>query len=138
MKTRSSKATSFVSVFSAFMLIVLLGVGNNLHAQTLVSTQTTSTTQAALKYLGTQEDAMYFHVQFRNDAGSKFRLAIYDAQGEELYNVVFNDKAFDKKFQLPKAFKDKIVFTISEPGGKQLHLFEVNTKVAEEVSVRRL
>ncbi|HYE55284.1 MAG TPA: hypothetical protein VD996_10585 [Chitinophagaceae bacterium] len=139
MKTRSSKATrTIVRLFSAFTLVVLLSLANSTYAQTMVSAQAPATAQAALKYLGAHEDGMLFHLQFRNEAGAKFRVSIHDAQGEELFNGVFSDKNFDKKFQLPKVTKDKIAFTITELNGKQLHLFEVNTRFVEEVLVRRL
>jgi hypothetical protein len=137
MKARSKATKPAMSIFSLVLTLSLL-VANISQGQTLTGGEPQASNTPTLRYLGTVDDEMLFQLQFYNAPGNKFRVFILDAEGDELYGGSFSDKNFDKKFQLPKSYKDKIVFRISEATGKQLHQFEVNTKMVEEVQVRRV
>src|ERR1700748_3430480 len=65
-----------------------------------------------VKYLGTYEDAVLFNVTVDNPTGTKFSVQILDEEGTQLFNEIYTDKKFDKRFKLPKSEKHKLTFVI--------------------------
>ncbi len=71
-----------------------------------------ATTQAAtvnpgdkiteVKYAGTSEDAVFFNVSVDNPTGSKFSVIVLDEEGTQIFEEIYTDKKFAKKFKLPK------------------------------------
>jgi hypothetical protein len=95
--------------------------------------------RAVVKYLGTAPDAILFRVSVDNPTGSKFSIIILDENGNEMFQEVYSDKNFEKRFRLPKSDEQKLTFVIrdyKEPDIKQA--FSINTHFVEDVDVTKL
>ena len=93
----------------------------------------------AVKYLGTSADAVLFNVSVDNPAGTKFIVTLLDEDNTPLFQEVYTDKKFDKRFKLPKSEKNKLTFVIRNFKDADVkESFEINTQYVEDVVVTRL
>ena len=96
---------------------------------------------AEVKYIGTVEGEFFFDVAYNNVAGSRFSLAIIDEFGNQIFQSVFSDKKFDKKFKLadPENY-GKLVFVIRNFADNSIQRFEVNTasRLVEDIEVKEV
>ena len=92
-----------------------------------------------VKYVGTSDDAVVFNVSVDNPTGGKFSVIVLDEQGDKLFEEIYTDKKFDKRFKLPKAEKNKLTFVIRNFKTADIkQSFEINTKYTEDVVVTKL
>ena len=92
-----------------------------------------------VKYIGTSEDAVLFNVSVDNPTGSKFNVIVLDEEGNQIFNEIYTEKKFDKKFKLPKSEKNKLTFVIRNFKTADVkQTFEINTKFVEDVIVTKL
>jgi hypothetical protein len=95
--------------------------------------------RAEIKYLGTVDDAVIFDVVFDNPNGGKFSVTVLDETGNQLFQEVYSDKKFDKKFKLPKSDRNKLTFVIRNYKDTDMkQSFEINTHYTEDVVVTKL
>lgn len=126
------------------VVMAVLLTGFSATAQTVNLTDSASTTKAAVvKHIGTEGNNQYFQVLMDNDKGDKFSLAIKDEDGNTLFQEVYNDKKFDKKFQLQKEDvndTEKLVFIIRtlKDGISQSFEISKNVRTVEYVTVNKL
>jgi len=96
---------------------------------------------AEIKYIGANDGEFFFNVLYNNAAGTRFSLAIQDEYGNQLYQGVYSDKKFDKKFKLadPESY-GKLVFVIRNFGDNSIQRFEVNSdsRLIEDVQVKEV
>jgi hypothetical protein len=96
---------------------------------------------AEVKYIGNSDGEFFFNVLYNNAAGSRFSVAILDEFGNQLYQSVYSEKKFDKKFKLadPESF-GKLVFVIRNFSDNSVQRFEVNSdsRVVEDVEVKEV
>ncbi|MFI5152676.1 MAG: hypothetical protein ACHQET_05035 [Chitinophagales bacterium] len=94
---------------------------------------------AEVKYLGVSDDAVLFKVSFDNPSNNKFVISVVDEDGNQLFQGVYTDKKFDKRFILPKSDKQKLTFIIRNAKDVELNqTFEISTHFVEDVVVTRL
>jgi hypothetical protein len=120
---------------------LLLIVVNMAAAQTkTVALREPIANSAVVTHIGNLEGSVLFKVQYDNLSGEKFALTIKDLNGEVLYQEVYTDKKFDKKFQLPKENAGKLQFIIKSVRTNQAQTFEVNTnsRLVEEMIVKKV
>ena len=94
-----------------------------------------------VKYLGTQEDMVTFHISYKNPSGEKFSIIVKDQDGSQLYQVVHNEKDFDKQFRLPSAEKNRVTFIIrnfKDADITRSFAINVNSRMVEDVAVKKL
>jgi hypothetical protein len=92
-----------------------------------------------VKYIGTSEDAVIFNVSVDNPTGGKFSVIVMDEEGNQIFQEIYIDKKFDKRFKLPKAEKNKLTFVIRNFKTADVkQTFEINTKYVEDVVVTKL
>src|SRR5580658_2546116 len=104
---------------------------------TVATTQAQTTTSAStennttVKYLGTQDDMILFNVSVANPQGNKFSVIVSDNDGNQLFQEVYNDKKFDKRFRLPKTETGKLTFVVRnfKDASDDIHSFEVSDRV---------
>ena len=112
---------------------------------TVATTQAQSSTNAStdknttVKYLGTQDDVILFNVSVDNPNGSKFSVIVTDNEGNQLFQEVYNEKKFDKRFKLPKSETGKLSFVVRnfKDASDDVHSFEVSSHVVEDVVVTK-
>jgi outer membrane lipoprotein-sorting protein len=110
---------------------------------TVASTQAQTTTNAStdknttVKYLGAQDDVILFNVSVENPSGNKFSVIVSDNEGNQIFQQVYNDRKFDKRFRLPKSETGKLTFVVRnfKDASDDVHSFEVSDKVIEDVVV---
>jgi len=110
---------------------------------TVATTQAQTTTNAStekntnVKYVGTQDDVILFNVSVDNPNGSKFSVIVTNNEGNQLFQEVYNDKKFDKRFRLPKSETGKLTFVVRnfKDASDDVHSFEVTDRIVEDVVV---
>lgn len=93
---------------------------------------------ASVKHISTTDAKIIFQVSLENEAGERFGVSIKDEQGNTIFQDVYSEKKFDKKFILDKAENiGKITFVIKSLKDNQTQAFEVNTttRIVENVDV---
>ena len=93
---------------------------------------------ASVKHISTTNDKIIFQVSLDNETGEKFGLSIRDVQGNTIFQDVYSDKKFDKKFVLDKSENiGKITFVVRSLKDNQTQVFEINTttRIIENVDV---
>jgi hypothetical protein len=126
------------SLFFTTTTILILNISAK--AQTTAS-KAPVTEKAVVTHLGLKEEGSIFQVKFPNETGEKFSLAIKDASGVILFNEVYDDKNFDKKFLITDIDNDaKLLFTIRSFKDKKSQTFESNsiTRIIDDVVVTKL
>lgn len=104
-------------------------------------TRTPGASTAEVKYVGGTSGERIFHVSYNNPTGSRFSVKVLDADGTQLYQSVYTDKLFNKKFQLDNIENSgKVVFMIRNFGDGSVQSFEVNTntRLVEDVDVKEV
>jgi hypothetical protein len=110
---------------------------------TVATTQAQTTTNASadknttVKYLGTQDDVILFNVSVDNPGGNKFSVIVTDNEGNQIFQEVYNDKKFDKRFRLPSSETGKLTFVVRnfKDASDDVHAFEVSNRVVQDVVV---
>ena len=127
--------TSIFSKFRATAVIILISVAS-VKAQDY-AVNTVSPKNANVTYLNTYNENMFFQVKLDNEEGDRFSVAVKDHQGTVLFQEVYSDKKFDKRFRLPKTEDGKVVFVIKNLKDNTAQTFDVNasTRTIEEVVV---
>ncbi|HLZ88188.1 MAG TPA: hypothetical protein VKQ52_13130 [Puia sp.] len=121
---------------ASFLLILATA-----HGQSLVSSSGSGDSAVTVRYLGVQDDLLVFNVAYSNPDGSRFQLTVKDQDGAQLYQSIFNDKAFFKQFRLPKSDKDRMVFIFHDYKDADIvKAFDVNvnSRFVREVAVRKV
>ena len=97
---------------------------------------------AEVKYLGAENQSLVFNVKYKNTKASRFIITIKDGEGVTIFQNVYADTHFDKKFALPKQEAGKVVFIISDRKNNYSESFEISTqtRLIEDlvVDVKRL
>ncbi|HLZ88189.1 MAG TPA: hypothetical protein VKQ52_13135 [Puia sp.] len=96
---------------------------------------------AEVKYITAGNGAFFFNVTYNNATGGRFSVVVLDEYGNQLYQNVYTDKKFDKKFMLadPDNFK-KLTFVIRNYSDNTVQRFEVNSddRMVEDVEVKEV
>jgi hypothetical protein len=96
---------------------------------------------AAIRYLGTQDDKLVFDLAYTSPAGDRFYVIIKDQDGDVLYQNLFNERSIHKQFLLPKPEKDRVIFVIRDfRDADIIKAFDVNVnrRIVREVAVRKV
>ena len=128
-----------LSAISKFTLGVVMftGVATTAHAQAKYAS--TIEKNAEVKYIGSADDQVMFNVSYNNPTNNKFVVTVLDEDGTKLFQSVYNDKKFDKRFKLPKTDKTKLTFEIRNNREIELkQTFEINTRIVEDVVVTKI
>jgi len=97
-----------------------------------------SASSAEVKYIGSNEGDPMFNVLYTNSTGARFSVKVLDNEGHQLFQGVYTDKKFDKKFKVADAASySKLIFVIRNFQDNSVQSFEVNsnTRMVEDVEV---
>lgn len=125
---------------AAFVVITTLATGAKAQVTPVSAAIAEVPSRATVTYVATGDESLLFDVKVNNEEGEKFTIVVKDDKGAALYRGSYYDKAFKRRFVLPKTDSNKLTFLIKSESGLQSETFEINTKtsVIEEVSVRRV
>src|SRR5882757_10702173 len=59
-----------------------------------------SASTAEVKYIGSYEGAPLFNVMYNNSTGARFSVKVLDNEGHQLFQGIYTDKKFDRKFKI--------------------------------------
>jgi len=128
----------FLSAISKFTVGLALFFGVAL-TQTRANTTHPIEKSADVKYLGASDDAVMFKVSFENPSNTKYVISVVDEEGNQLFQGIYTDKKFDKRFSLPKSGSEKLTFIIRNANDVEFkQTFEISTHFVENVVVTRL
>ena len=91
-------------------------------------------------YVGSQDGNYIFDVQFDNNAGDTYYVAVVDDAGNTLYKGLYADKKFDKKFKLPAGDEiNSVSFVIRNLKSNNSFTYAVaaQQRQVEEITVKR-
>jgi hypothetical protein len=97
-----------------------------------------SASSAEVKYIGSNEGDPLFNVLYNNSTGARFSVKVLDNEGHQLFQGVYTDRKFDKKFKVTDAASySKLIFVIRNFQDNSVQSFEINsnTRMVEDVEV---
>lgn len=97
-----------------------------------------SATSAEVKYIGSNEGDPLFNVVYNNSNGARFSVKLLDSEGHQLFQGVYTDRKFDKKFKVTDAASyNKLIFVIRNFQDNSIQSFEINsnTRMVQDVEV---
>ena len=118
---------TFIAVFALFIF--------SLTASAQDSANPESASALHVKYLGGDNEALFFDVKYDNKTGNTFRLLVLDENGEPCFQDSYSAKDFEKKIKIPRLTDtDYVIFLIrSAKDNIQLsYKVKVTTKVEDE------
>jgi hypothetical protein len=108
----------------------------NTEVKNTIQTEKGLAEKASVKYVGSSNENLLFHVNYTNVNAKTFSIVVTDENGEAIYTTVVNEKNFDKTFALPKSLDlNKISFTIKSNEGVYHQSFSLNVKTVEVTDV---
>ena len=100
-----------------------------------------SASTAEVKYIGSNEGDPLFNVMYNNTTGARFSVKVLDNEGHQLFQGIYTDKKFDKKFKISDAGSyGKLTFVIRNFQDNSVQSFEINsnTRMVEDVEVKEV
>ncbi|HWK06294.1 MAG TPA: hypothetical protein VNS58_21795 [Puia sp.] len=100
-----------------------------------------SASTAEVRYVGTHEGDPLFNVLYTNSAGARFSVKVLDNEGHQLFQGVYTDRKFDKKFKVTDAQNyGKLTFIIRNFQDNSVQSFEINSvdRMVEDVEVKEV
>lgn len=89
-----------------------------------------------VKYIGGDNDALFFDIKYDNKRGRDFKLVVLDETGEALFEDSFS-KGLDKKLKVPRLTDSQhVIFLIKSPqlDTELSYKVRVTTKVVDDAS----
>lgn len=133
--TSAKKAFRFIMLSAAFA-----GSTTVFAAGRPIEDHPGSASTAEVRYMGSQEGEPLFNILYNNNLGGKFSVRILDSEGHQLYQGLYQDKKFDKKFKVINAEGAKIIFVVRNFQDNSVQRFEVDTdtRMVEDVEVKEV
>ncbi|HXB95476.1 MAG TPA: hypothetical protein VNU70_09970 [Puia sp.] len=96
--------------------------------------------QVSIKYVGTTNNQVVFHVDFENATGERFVLIVRNDNGDVVYQQSFNDTRFSRNVLIDNGGADiQPTFVIRSSGKPEIvRQFRVEKTVTENTTVTRL
>ena len=127
--------------FKFFLLSTALAGVVSVHAADNGPEKKGSASTAEVNYIGSPDGEPMFHVVYNNSTGARFSVRVLDADGHQIYQGVFSDKKFDKKFQIAtNDLSGKLVFVVRNFQDNSVQSFQVesDTRMVEDVEVKEV
>ena len=129
----SVKKLGFKSLVLAIPSFVLLIISSAASTQEFVSEE--SSTALQVKFLGGDNEALFFEVKYNNKTGHTFRLSVLDATGEACFQDNYSTRDFEKKIKIPRLTDTDYVIFLIRSAKENIQLsykVKVTTKVVDE------
>jgi len=122
------------SFFAITLVVSLVSFSFIAKAQESIIEGSSSVLQ--VKYLGGDNEALFFNVKYENKSGNIFKLLVLDEiTGEALFQDNFSARDFDKKFKIPRLTDTDYVTFLIRSAKENIQLsykVKVTTKVVDE------
>ncbi|MBS1576449.1 MAG: hypothetical protein JST09_14185 [Bacteroidetes bacterium] len=91
----------------------------------------------SIKYVGSSENGIVFHVRYDNPDATKFDLVLKNQDGITMFQRSYSDKEFDRDIVLPKDIElNKLSVIVKTTKGDIAKDFKIQTKTVEIVDVQ--
>jgi hypothetical protein len=139
MRVVSANSSKFFKA-AAFVIVITMATAAKAQLTPVSSTISEVPIKAAVTYVATGNESLFFDVKVNNAEGEKFTIVVKDDNSTTLFRGTYYDKNFKKRFVLPKTDSNKLTFQIRSESDSKSEIFEVNTKtrVVEEVVVTKV
>jgi hypothetical protein len=108
----------------------------NTEVKNTIQTEKGLAEKASVKYVGSSDENLLFHVNYNNVNAKAFSIVVTDENNEVIYTAVVNAKNYEKTFALPKSLDlNKISFSIKSTEGAYIQSFSLNVKTVEVANV---
>ena len=108
----------------------------NTEVKNTIQTEKGLADKASVKYVGSSDENLLFHVNYSNVNAKAFTVEVTDENNEVIYTTVVKAKNYEKTFALPKSLDlNKISFTIKSTEGAYSQSFSLNVKTVEVENV---
>jgi hypothetical protein len=126
-----------VKNFCVKSLVTAIAVFGFLTISPAASTQESAEISSALqvKFLGGDNEALFFSVKYDNKAGNTFRLSVLDETGEACFQDNYSARDFEKKIKIPRLTDTDYVIFLIRSAKENIQLsykVKVTTKVVDE------
>lgn len=125
---------------AAFVIVITMATAAKAQLTPVSSTISEVPIKAAVTYVATGNESLFFDVKVNNKEGGKFTIVVKDDNSSTLFRGTYYERSFKKRFVLPKTDSNKLTFQIRGESDSKSETFEVNTKtrVVEEVVVTKV
>ena len=121
---------SWVFTIPASVLLIISPVAST---REIAGEETSSALQ--VKFLGGDNDVLFFDVKYDNNAGHTFRLSVLDETGEACFQDNYSARDFEKKIKIPRLTDTDYVIFLIRSAKENIQLsykVKVTTKVVDE------
>ncbi|MEI9806494.1 MAG: hypothetical protein WDO16_00715 [Bacteroidota bacterium] len=126
------KTVFFKTLFAGIALMMPFSFSMRLAAQEPADIEIL--TALRVKFIGGDNEALFFNVKYNNKDGSNFKLLVLDETGEALFEDSYS-KDLDKKLKVPRLTdSDHVIFLIksAKENAELSYKVRVTTKVVDE------
>ena len=128
------KKLIFKSVVVAIPALGLLTISPIASTQEFISEETSSSA-LQVKFIGGDNDVLFFDVKYDNKTGHTFKLSVLDENGEACFQDNYSTRDFEKKIKIPRLTDTDYVIFLIRSAKENIQLsykVKVTTKVVDE------
>jgi hypothetical protein len=133
MEMRLIKKLIIKSLVLSIPAIVLLIISPVASTQEVAPEESSSALR--VKFLGGDNEVLFFDVKYDNKAGHTFRLSVLDETGEACFQENYSARDFEKKIKIPRLTDTDYVIFLVRSAKENIQLsykVKVTTKVVDE------
>jgi hypothetical protein len=121
------------SLITSIAVLGFLTISPAASTQEFASEEISSALQ--VRFLGGDNEALFFNVKYDNKAGNTFRLSVLDETGEACFQDNYSTRDFEKKIKIPRLTDTDYVIFLIRSAKENIQLsykVKVTTKVVDE------
>jgi hypothetical protein len=120
-------------------LIALLLVTGTLNSTAQISADGNAGGEPVIQTVPAEGDNIV-QVKWDNTSGERFAVIVRNKGGDILFNEVYSDQKFDKKFRLPIQEDDGLTLSLRTMKGKNISTVQIknNIRTVEELVIRKI
>lgn len=121
-------------------IVALLLISGTLNSSAQAFTDGNGGNQPLIQTVANAEGDNIVQIKWDNVTGERFAVIVRNKAGEILFNEVYSDQKFDKKFRLPLKEDDGLTLTLRTLKGKNISSVQINNNVRtiEELVIRKI
>lgn len=122
----------------ASKLFALLLITGTLHSNAQAFTE--GGNQPVIQTVANADGENVIQVKWDNNTGERFAVIVKNKAGDILFNEVYADQKFEKRFRLPVKEDDGLTLILRTLKGKNISSVQINsnTRTIEELVIRKL
>ena len=121
-------------------LLALLLVTGSLNSTAQISTDGNGGSEPVIQTVPGTDGENIVQVKWDNMTGERFAVIVRNKGGDILFNEVYSDQKFDKKFRLPIEEDDGLTLSLRTMKGKNISTVQIknNVRTIEELVIRKI